>query len=316
MAVLKSSSSILCNQLVAASQLETSSSQLDGVPPSLEDAIRFHSAHLLQAAGILLRLPQDLIAQAIVLLFRYWTGPDGGSMLDSDAKDVAAAALFLTAKPTGHAVSPRQVLIVFEFLTRLPAAQRTAAASSSHATKLDDESRLPTDISWSLPEPDFLAARARLYHHESRILQTLAFSTHVALPHGLCINYLQTLDVFAPSSALGASSGASLARQALANLNTALLSPQMLYLTHQPNALATAAIYLAARQVSVNLPEVEWWEVFDVEREELGFLVVAMQSTVKYAEEEIKKLAQGAESEWSLLLTAKGVRTCMQKANE
>jgi hypothetical protein len=86
MAVLKSSSSILCNQLVAASQLETSSSQLDGVPPSLEDAIRFHSAHLLQAAGILLRLPQDLIAQAIVLLFRYWTGPDGGSMLDSDAK--------------------------------------------------------------------------------------------------------------------------------------------------------------------------------------------------------------------------------------
>jgi hypothetical protein len=86
MAVRKSSSLILCNQLVAATQLETSSSQLDGVPPSLEDAVRFHSAHLLQAAGILLRLPQDLIAQAVVLLFRFWTGPDGGSMLDSDAK--------------------------------------------------------------------------------------------------------------------------------------------------------------------------------------------------------------------------------------
>jgi hypothetical protein len=86
MATSLSSPSILCNQLVASSQLETSSSQLDGVPPALENAIRFHSAHLLQAAGILLRLPQDIIAQAIVLLFRYWTGPDGGSMLDADAK--------------------------------------------------------------------------------------------------------------------------------------------------------------------------------------------------------------------------------------
>jgi hypothetical protein len=84
--LLSSSPSILCNQLVASSQLETSASQLDGVPPALEDAIRFHSAHLLQAAGILLRLPQEIIAQAIVLLFRYWTGPDGGSMLDADAK--------------------------------------------------------------------------------------------------------------------------------------------------------------------------------------------------------------------------------------
>lgn len=52
----------------------------------------------------------------------------------------------------------------------------------------------------------------------------------------------------------------------------------MLYLTHQPNALAVASIYLAAREEGVSLPSVEWWEVFDVEREELGFLVVAFLS--------------------------------------
>lgn len=62
------------------------------------------------------------------------------------------------------------------------------------------------------------------------------------------------------------------------HLNGALLSPQLLYLTHQPNALAVAAIYLAARENDVKLPEGEWWEVFDVEREELGFLVVGMRS--------------------------------------
>ncbi|KAM3064920.1 hypothetical protein ACMFMF_011536 [Clarireedia jacksonii] len=52
----------------------------------------------------------------------------------------------------------------------------------------------------------------------------------------------------------------------------------MLYLTHQPCALAVAAIYLAAREEEAKMPENEWWEVFDVEREELGFLVVGMRS--------------------------------------
>jgi len=39
-----------------------------------------------------------------------------------------------------------------------------------------------------------------------------------------------------------------------------------------------AAIYLAAREEKCKLPECEWWEVFDVEREELGFLVLGMKS--------------------------------------
>lgn len=60
----------------------------------------------------------------------------------------------------------------------------------------------------------------------------------------------------------------------------------MLYLTHQPSSLATAAIYLAAKDVNIKLPDVEWWEVFDTDREELGFLVVAMLSVESFAEEE------------------------------
>lgn len=35
---------------------------------------------------------------------------------------------------------------------------------------------------------------------------------------------------------------------------------------------------MAAREVGVKLPGGEWWEVFDVEREELGFLVVGLGS--------------------------------------
>jgi cyclin L len=61
-------------------------------------------------------------------------------------------------------------------------------------------------------------------------------------------------------------------------LNSGLLSPQMLYLTHQPSALAVAAIYNAAKDVGAKMPECEWWEVFDVDREDLGFLVMGMRS--------------------------------------
>lgn len=134
--------------------------------------------------------------------------------------------------------------------------------------------------SWSLSEGAFESSREHLYRVEAQILRVLGFQTHVALPHALCINYLQTLQVFKTAE------GPTLAKRAIKLLNTALLSPQQLYLTHQPPALATAAIYLAAREEEVNLPDVEWWEVFDVDREELGFLVVALTSVEGFAAQE------------------------------
>lgn len=76
----------LLNPLATSTQLETSSSQLDGVPKDIEDSVRFETTGLIQAAGILLRLPQEIIAQSIVILYRFWTGPYGGSLLEHDSK--------------------------------------------------------------------------------------------------------------------------------------------------------------------------------------------------------------------------------------
>lgn len=125
--------------------------------------------------------------------------------------------------------------------------------------------------------------RAKLFTTEQRILRTLGLKVSVNLPYTLCITYLQALDVFTHPRA------PELAKRAIAHLNTALLSPQMLYLTHQPPSLATAAIYLAAREVGIKLPEVEWWEVFDMDREELGFLCVGMLSVEGFAQQEVEK---------------------------
>jgi hypothetical protein len=138
-----------------------------------------------------------------------------------------------------------------------------------------------------LSEGTYISQRASLMKIESHILRVLGFDTHVALPYTLCINYLQTLDVFQNSQA------SALAKRAFAHLNTALLSPQLLYLTHQPPALATAAIYLAAREVRVKLPDNEWWEVFDTDREELGFLVVGLLSMEAFVKSEEEKWGKG-----------------------
>lgn len=71
--------SSLSNPLATVEQLSTSSSQLDGVPTNLDSSLRFAAAQLTQAAGMLLRLPQEIIAQAIVILYRFYVGSEGGS---------------------------------------------------------------------------------------------------------------------------------------------------------------------------------------------------------------------------------------------
>ena len=71
--------SSLSNPLATVDQLSASSSQLDQVPADLENSLRFAGAQLTQAAGILLRLPQEIIAQAIVTFYRFYVGPEGGT---------------------------------------------------------------------------------------------------------------------------------------------------------------------------------------------------------------------------------------------
>ncbi|KAI9780525.1 MAG: hypothetical protein M1839_006643 [Geoglossum umbratile] len=258
----------LSNPLVTPLQLSNSSSQADGIPADLETSIRFAGARLTQAAGVLLRLSQDIVAQAIVLYSRFWL-VEGGSLRTFGAKDISAASLYLTAKLSPNPQSPRNILNVYAFLL--------SPASPLSSKSVHDE---PDPKSYYLSEDAYFTQRATLLRTETQVLRVLGFQTHIALPYTIAINYLQALDVFANDS------GSKLSQRTFAHLTSALLSPQMLYLTHQPPALATAAIYLAARELGVKMPAEDWWEVFDVDREELGFLVVALKSMEGFAKSE------------------------------
>jgi hypothetical protein len=86
MAPVEQGMSSLVNPLATPAQLSTSGSQLDGIPADLETSVIFLGARLTQIAGALLRLPQDIIAQAIVIFSRFWIGAEGGSLREHDTK--------------------------------------------------------------------------------------------------------------------------------------------------------------------------------------------------------------------------------------
>lgn len=140
--------------------------------------------------------------------------------------------------------------------------------------------------SYYLSDGAYNSARATLLQIETVVLRTLSFDVKITIPHHLALTYLQTLGVL-PSNP--SSKSRALAVRTLGHLNLALLSPQLLYVTNQPTSLAVAAIYLASRDIGVKLPSTEWWEIFDVDREDLGFLVVAFGSCKAWIHAEREK---------------------------
>lgn len=271
----------LSNPLLSSTQLRTFLS----VDTTDLASTRFATSILTQAAGILLRLPQPVIATAIVLLQRYHIGYASQRSTDPDASrspcHLSSAAIYLAAKNSSTPVAPRSVVNVYAYLSSSQSSPLHFLAPTDHDSA---SSQLPDSFTYYVSEGDYERSRLKLFKHESLLLAGIGFDLHVSLPHPLALTYL---------SALGANSE-TLAKRVFEHLNGALFSPQLLYLTHQPNVLAAAAIYLAAREVGVKLVDgTNWWEVFDVDREGLGFCVMAMGSFKGFAEAEKAKWSGG-----------------------
>ncbi|ODA77988.1 hypothetical protein RJ55_06591 [Drechmeria coniospora] len=254
-----STMSHLANPLATRSQLYLRS-ELSPLPQDVEESVFIATQCLTQAAGQLLRYSQAVTAQANVILARYWLV---ASPMEHEFSDLSAAAIYLIGKLGPKPRAPRDVANVYAYLL--------SDAPDSALFRTDQSAKAVDAESCYCAEADYFDFSKRLMALEHRICVALSFDTHVSLPHPIAITYLQTFHFFSRPK-----SEASL--RTMQYLNTALLSPQMLYLTHQPHALAVAAIYNAARDLGAKLPECAWWEVFDVDREELGFLVVAMRS--------------------------------------
>jgi len=249
------------------------------------DTLIFKISLLTQAAGVLLRLPQEVIAASIIILQRYLTLASHEAtperelpLLDANFTTVStlikasSAAIYLSAKQSFYPLSPRSIINVYTLLTS-PISSPLYFVNASASNPAPSNSN-PDTTSYHVTEGTYQTQRIQLFSTESQVLSSLGFDTKVVLPYSLALTYIQALSA----------SISALSERTLAHLNAALLSPQLLYLTHQPNALAVASIYLAARETGVALVDdgVAWWEVFDVGREELGFLVLSLGSLNGY----------------------------------
>lgn len=267
---------ISSQQLLAHQQRTKTTSDLD--------ATVFYTSLLTQTAGFLLRLPQEVIATSIIILQRYLT-----AVLDTDWTDsvtheetktlrpdafltrASAASIYLSVKQSFYPLSPRSIINVYALLASL----NNTIDDFPNLNAFPPPQDAPDPRSYYVSEGTYQARRDKLFATEKQILVALAFDTKVVLPYTFALTYLQVLSPTAPTSPVP-----PLPERVLSHLNAALLSPQLLYLTHQPHTLAVAAIYLAARETGVALvdDQVPWWEVFDVGREELGFLVLSLAS--------------------------------------
>ncbi len=286
----------LTNSLVTAEQLHSLRDD-DRSRAGNGQSLRYAQAILTQAAGILLRLPQDVIATSLVLLQRLWVEDYGQGHAAADLKVIyppeslgrrrfsdssfqtrSEASIYLSAKLSFTPVSPRSVCNIYAYLL--------STSSPLLFINPNPPAINPDSSCYYVSEGYYERNREMIFLCESLILNSIGFDTQIALPHALALTYLQALGV----------SSEKLASRVLEHLNSGLLSPQLIYLTHQPNALAVAGIYLAAKEVGVKMVDGNWWEVFDVEREDLGFLVMAFGSFEGFAKAEKRTWDSGAEN--------------------
>lgn len=268
-------SALLLSQIEAAKASPGSGPDC-GPDSDLLDAVFFAVQRLTQAAGLLLELPQSTTARANVLLARYWVhepgfdvDPDPKTEIKGpDYRHVSAAAVYLVAKTGPVPRSARDVANVYHYL----------ATADVEAAEVD------------VDDTAYANFHTYVLTCETRLLTALAFDTHVALPHPLAVTFLQSLGFLGQQQQQQQQQlqqPSPLASRVVAHLNTALLSPQLLYVTHQPHELAVAALYNAACDLGLQarLPSAAgpWWEVFDVDRETLGFLAVALRSVAAWA---------------------------------
>jgi len=279
------SHSVILNPLVTSKQL-LAHKQRNTLSAAVDSNLLKLSL-LTQSAGVLLRLPQEVIATSVIILQRYLISsvstptaadPLVASELAAESFPILAssASVYLAVKQSFYPLSPRSIVNVYALLTSTQSSPLRFI--NPHASRIATSSEPPDSTAHYVSEGVYQARRRALFDAEARILASMAFNTKVVLPHTLAMTYLQALSA----------ATVTLSERVLAHLNAALLNPQLLYLTHQPTALAVAAIYLAAREEGIALvdDEVAWWEVFDTGREELGFLVLSMGSGNGFVEAE------------------------------
>ncbi|XP_024385274.1 cyclin-L1-1 isoform X3 [Physcomitrium patens] len=213
---------------VTDEQLSNSPSRKDGIDDKTESILRRFGCDLVQESGILLKLPQAVMATGQVLFHRFYCKK---SFARFNVKRVAASCVWLAAKLEE---SPRKIHEVLQVFNRME--QRRG--------------NLPLEF-LELSSQKYEEMKTDLIRTERHLLKEMGFICHVEHPHKFIISYLKVLA--APSELM----------QVAWNLaNDSLRST--LCVRFKSEVVACGVVYAAARKFKVPLPD-RWWEVFDAE---------------------------------------------------
>ncbi|XP_008812657.1 cyclin-L1-1 isoform X2 [Phoenix dactylifera] len=212
-------------------QLQNSPSRKDGIDEATETTIRIYGCDLIQESGILLRLPQAVMATGQVLFHRFYCKK---SFARFSVKRVAASCVWLASKLEESPRKAKHVLIVFH--------RMECRRENLPIEHLDVFSKKYSDL------------KNDLIRTERHLLKEMGFICHVEHPHKFISNYLATLGT-----------PPELRQEAWNLANDSLRTT--LCVRFKSEVVACGVVYAAARRFQVPLPEnPPWWLVFDADQ--------------------------------------------------
>ncbi|KAK1800072.1 hypothetical protein P4O66_006573 [Electrophorus voltai] len=221
--------------LLPPERLARSPSAVLGLSADTEEQLRIRGCEEIQAAGILLRLPQVAMATGQVLFQRFFYCK---SFIRHCAEMVAMACLHLASKIEEEPRRVRDILNVFHHL--------------KHSTEHRTAKPMPLDST-------YISMKSEVIRAERQLLKELGFCVHIKHPHKVIVMYLQVLEC---------ERNTKLVQKAWNYMNDSLRTD--VFLRFKAETVACACIYLAARSLEIPLPDQPaWFLLFGATEEDL-----------------------------------------------
>ncbi|KAM3824175.1 cyclin-L2 isoform 2-T2 [Vipera latastei] len=225
----------LDNCLLPEETLRFTPSRSNGLDAETEAQLRITGCELVQAAGILLRLPQVAMATGQVLFQRFFYTK---SFVKHYMQHVSMACLHLASKIEEAPRRIRDVINVF------------------HRLRLLREKKKPVPL---ILDQEYVNLKNQIIKAERRVLKELGFCVHVKHPHKIIVMYLQVLEC---------ERNQHLVQTSWNYMNDSLRTD--VFMRYQPETIACACIYLAARTLQIPLPNrPHWFLLFGAIEEEI-----------------------------------------------
>jgi hypothetical protein len=227
---------------------QQSPSKRDNINEEQEVNLQIYACELIQQTGQLLKLPQVVMTRAQVLLHRFYMKR---SLKEFCVRYAAVASLFLSSKLSDHVKELQTVIEAFDYLmvqVRKENDYTSVIESSNSDSSLNQITSIP-----------ILQVRNEIIRVERHICTDLGFVLHnIEFPHTYILFYMHVLE------------GSDELVQCAWNYCNDALRCRILSLHVKPHILACGAIFVAANQLKIQLPDNPgWWLVFEATYDDL-----------------------------------------------